>query len=457
MPIEVKCDKCQATLRAPDSTAGKRIKCPRCSNILLVESIDEDPEVDKEHATHGMIFVPAERQTTSHRPAQKQKPKSDDRQSLQSTYIVAGNSRREIKLLAIGLVFTVILTGVATTGYMLGRSLPDSDKAIVSNNHVEDSTIVQPREIRIENVPAPQNTPTANSGKTPENSVVTTEPPGNSNKADTVEPVRPPTSVQPAASTVSVQSPVTFEPLLLDEPATSFTMSEDGRFVIMSHQAAGLVSIYDVMADKVTHVIHTDSPRALLSRGDQLFVGNFGEGKISVFSASNAWKLQNEIKVTKPKIVFMSAACQQNFAGEILVTCHGEGGQASYQDSTIFLVDVQRDRCKEVSRQALASVSFDGKTALTQSSFNLSPSGGLRVYSYDEFVAGDPEPIFQGGIQQTPFVYQSYSGSYWLSENMVFGGAPIALVHEKLGQIVIPDTMQKLIYVMDEEVIAHVI
>ncbi|MDA1230246.1 MAG: hypothetical protein O2856_05690 [Planctomycetota bacterium] len=278
MPIEVKCDKCQASLRAPDLAAGKRIKCPRCSNILLVESVDKDPEDDAENANYGVLVAPAERHSTSHRPARKQKAKRDDRQSLPSTYIVSNDSRRGTKLWAIGLVFTVILVGAGATAFWLGQSSPDSNEAIASNNSVKDSTTIQP----VENAQARQDSPTANSGETPENSAVKTEPPGKSNKAGTVKPVRPPTSVEQTTPQVSVQSPVTFEPLLLDEPATSLTMSEDGRYVMISHQAAGVVSIFDVLADKVSHVISTPSPRALLSRGNQLFAGNFGEGEISV-------------------------------------------------------------------------------------------------------------------------------------------------------------------------------
>lgn len=456
MPIQLRCDQCQSTLRVPDTAEGKRIKCPRCSCIIQVESKNEEAEQSAEPSPSVSLIVPAQRKPT---PVKRQSMEINS-QPVRVLHITPHKTASHFTWAAITIISAVMLTAFASVVYWIGQSTNDTHGQTASDQSVEPTSPANP----IGNTPdAPNKTLNDSVAASTElNPALAAVPdpgaaaisPAEATSPGPIEGANPPVSVQETTPQNVVKSSVTFEPLLLDEPATSLTISEDGRFVIMSHQAAGLVSVYDVVADKVTHVIHTTSPRALLSRGDQLFVGNFGEGKISVFSASNAWKLQNEVQVTKPNIVFMSAACQQNFAGEILVTCHGDGGQASYQDSAIFLVDVQRDRCKAVSPEPMASVGFDGKTVLTQSSFNLSPSGGLRVYSYDEFVAGDPTPIYQGGIQQTPFVYQSYSGSYWLSENMVFGGAPIALVHEKLGSIVIPDTMQKVIYVMDEDLIS---
>src|SRR5205085_12322442 len=36
MPIDVTCPNCKATLRAPDASAGKKIKCPKCETITEV-------------------------------------------------------------------------------------------------------------------------------------------------------------------------------------------------------------------------------------------------------------------------------------------------------------------------------------------------------------------------------------------------------------------------------------
>jgi DNA-directed RNA polymerase subunit M/transcription elongation factor TFIIS len=45
MPIEFKCNQCGKKLRAPDTTAGKRVKCPGCGNPVSVPQPVFDAEV----------------------------------------------------------------------------------------------------------------------------------------------------------------------------------------------------------------------------------------------------------------------------------------------------------------------------------------------------------------------------------------------------------------------------
>lgn len=53
MPIEVTCGGCERRLRVPDKTAGKKIKCPKCSAVIQVpeaieveEPIEELPDLE---------------------------------------------------------------------------------------------------------------------------------------------------------------------------------------------------------------------------------------------------------------------------------------------------------------------------------------------------------------------------------------------------------------------------
>ena len=41
MPIKVTCGGCGATLSTPDSSAGKRAKCPKCGSIIEIPSADD--------------------------------------------------------------------------------------------------------------------------------------------------------------------------------------------------------------------------------------------------------------------------------------------------------------------------------------------------------------------------------------------------------------------------------
>jgi predicted Zn finger-like uncharacterized protein len=47
MPVQIQCWECKATLRVRDELAGKKVKCPRCSNLILVpvSSTEEATEV----------------------------------------------------------------------------------------------------------------------------------------------------------------------------------------------------------------------------------------------------------------------------------------------------------------------------------------------------------------------------------------------------------------------------
>lgn len=40
MPISVQCNSCQSTLKAPDKAAGKKLKCPKCSNAIVLPAQD---------------------------------------------------------------------------------------------------------------------------------------------------------------------------------------------------------------------------------------------------------------------------------------------------------------------------------------------------------------------------------------------------------------------------------
>ncbi|MEZ5943612.1 MAG: trypsin-like peptidase domain-containing protein [Planctomycetaceae bacterium] len=251
---------------------------------------------------------------------------------------------------------------------------------------------------------------------------------------------------------------IDFEPLALDEPVTSMDMSDDGRYVIFTHQAANLISVFDVLQQKVLYSRSSTAPRSVLCRNGQAYIANFGEGTISVYSQGNEWRRTNQLQVIKPGIVHLSAPSGSYFANELLVTCHGEGNQASYQDSHIYLVDTQADKCREVANAALATTSFDGNLVVTQGSFNLSPSGGIAAYNYDEFMqlASQAKRVYAGGVLQTPYVYQSHPGGYWLGGNIVFGGVPLAEIPGDMGKLIVPDLSQKLIYTLTQDIVrAH--
>lgn len=247
---------------------------------------------------------------------------------------------------------------------------------------------------------------------------------------------------------------VVFQTLSTPEPITLMAMTEDGQYLLMSHQGSDQVTIYDVQAERFIGSLNTPSPRSILCRGNRVFVANYGEGTISVFQRGEKWKQVDELQVEKPLIVHLSAPQGKNFRSELIVTCHGEGREASYQDAHIFRLEVSRDRETKVAQDALASVSYDGKIVLTQSSFNLSPSGMAAGYSYRDFTgAGKPNPLFRTHAEdlQTPYLYQVHHGSYWLANDMIFGGVPLKMLKETDDRPLIPDLAHRIIYLLSTD------
>ncbi len=266
------------------------------------------------------------------------------------------------------------------------------------------------------------------------------------------------TAAKTEAAVVVDDKIVRFEPLELHSPATSFDMTEDGKFILISHQAENLISVFDVLAGRVIDTISSDSPRSIICRGDRVFVANFGKGTISVFSRSKNWKLIDELLTEKLNVVHIAAGQGKGFAEQLIVTCHGQGVEASYKDSYAYVIDVRQDRSQPLGRPALASVSADGKLLITQESFNLSPSGSVSAHNYLEFTKSNakPEPIYRGGIGQTPYIYQVFPGSYWFSQNIILGGVPLQQLGKEFGRLIIPDHSQQLFYALDENIIrAH--
>ncbi|QDT96867.1 SUMF1/EgtB/PvdO family nonheme iron enzyme [Gimesia aquarii] len=254
-----------------------------------------------------------------------------------------------------------------------------------------------------------------------------------------------------------VRKVIQFQPFPMDEPVTSFTVSEDNRLLICSHQAANQVSIWDVFTKKQVATLSTVAPRSVLSRGNQLFVANDGEGTISVFAREKNWTLSNQLEIEKPHIVHLSAAKGKFFKGDLIITCHGQGNQASYHDCHVYHLDLNTGRDKHVSRSAMATCSYDGRIVITQGSFNLSPSGGISAFAWKDFISGDaPKPIYKGGIPQTPYAYQVHPGSFWIANNNIFGGVPLANIRRDLNYTLIVDRSKKMVYsVAKERIHAH--
>lgn len=241
---------------------------------------------------------------------------------------------------------------------------------------------------------------------------------------------------------------VVLAPLPTDEPVTTYTMTPDGAYLIMAHQAADLVSVWDVRAEKTIKVFATPQPRSIFCPGDQVFIANYGKGTITVFSIKDDWRQQDELKVDREKLFYLSGAMGTNFKNQLLAVCEPESRQD--YNAFVYLVDTAKDKCREVSRACVATVSADGKTVITQGSFNLSPSGGIELYQWDEFI-GKNAKLLSGIGDSITYAYPAVRGSYWIHNSSVYAGSPIAKLKENLGIVIVPDIRQPIVYSIGEK------
>ncbi len=412
MSVSFSCDNCHHQTKVKDKYAGKRVHCPKCGNSVQLpelETLQIDPQ--------DIVSEP--------NPVRQVQPKS-----FGKVWIAVGAA-------------ALVVMGVVLGGILNSES-PSPDLATHSEvEQVPEAKVASP-------VVAPAN-PISQVGTESHEAGTTHNPP-----VEVAAP-EPPLIVEVQEPARPIPEDFEFTALTLDEPVSFMEMSEDGSFVFFSHMDANQVTVYDVHQLQKVTTIQTPAPRSILSRGGGIYVANFGKGTISYFRPDgDSWIQENEYEVTKPNIFHISASQSRNFEGQILVTCHGSGRQASYQDCHVYLLDTNKDDCKVVGKPAMASYSYDGNLVIAQGSFNLSPSGVITAYIADEFIRGDAEAYFRGGHSKTPYLYQMYPGSYWIGTNMIFGGNPIKEVHKDLGKLIVPDQTQKVVYVIElEQITAH--
>ena len=492
--IPVECSSCGAEFQVPESAAGKMVRCRRCDGVTpvpVIEEFSEDFTEDRDwFDVEESPSLPPPRRTSGQsgkrrtggatrrkssslaaRDGTAQAPSGNDR--------VMGPSAMALRLQGalIALAGMAVIGLAFGVGYLLNAdNIEDPPGDVVADTDAAVQAAAVPANPPVDVIPpvSPGPSPRPNNGG-PSTRLRPGRPPGSAAKSGPVQGENAATATGPGAvpDTKSKTGPNTkpvagspqrppapvydrsthavFESLLLDEPATSMALTEDRRFLVITHQSTHMVSVYDLETESVTATMSTESPRSVLCRGDQVFVANYGEGTVSVFSISSGWKQTDELIVGKKYIVHLSAAQADNFAGELLVTCHVPDSR-SYGGTTYF-VDVARDRHKEIGGHALACVSYDGRLAKTQGSFNVSPSGGMGFFPWKTFVDGKPERLYAGGISQTPYTYQLYPGSLWFGDNQVFGGNPIRVIREDMGDILMGDVSQKLAYAMDQNLI----
>ncbi|MEZ6134656.1 MAG: trypsin-like peptidase domain-containing protein [Pirellulaceae bacterium] len=248
---------------------------------------------------------------------------------------------------------------------------------------------------------------------------------------------------------------VVFTEVLLTFPVTSLDITDDGRWLVISHQLGDVVTVYDVLNSKIDRVIHVQSPRTVVCQGDRLFVANFGLGTIGVYSISQGWQLIDELQVPKKQIIHLSIADGPDNHDVLLVTCHGEGRQASYQDTHNYKIDVERDTSEKIATRPLLLASKDGRYVIGVQSFGVSGGGSLSGFYFDQFLTDERRAtqLFNCQIENDTFSQEAYRKGTWFSQTQVMSGVPLQSLNEKPFSLVIPDFSQDIFYELDGDMI----
>jgi hypothetical protein len=84
MPISVLCPSCDAPVNAPDSAAGKRAKCPKCQEVMILPGGAEDFEVVDEPKPKSKPRVREEDDDEDERPMRKSRRRDDEEEEDES-------------------------------------------------------------------------------------------------------------------------------------------------------------------------------------------------------------------------------------------------------------------------------------------------------------------------------------------------------------------------------------
>ena len=248
---------------------------------------------------------------------------------------------------------------------------------------------------------------------------------------------------------------VTFAPLAFNKQVTSFDMTDDGKFLVCTHQAANSVSIYDVLEAKVVAEIECTSPRSVLCRGNKAYVANYAEGTISVLVRANNWAVESKLLVPKLRVVHLAAAAGNQFADELIVTCYdGTRTQDVYHRSNVYRIDSKLNRAMELPKARVIFVSADGQLALSQEGYGVRAMNS-RQYSQ---AAAQVDELFVGGTEPETYVYQVAPGSFWFGRDNILGLGSVPIQHLSVPRcrLIVPDKSQPLFYALDEsQVRAH--
>ncbi len=240
-----------------------------------------------------------------------------------------------------------------------------------------------------------------------------------------------------------------FSRLPTEEPPSTMAMTEDGAVLLVAHESAGQVTIWDTRRGEKIASLDCENPRHILCRGSKAFVANHGAGTITVLSERNGtWTISDQLLAGNENVYYLTAPGGSHFKNELIAST------GKYTDHEFLLIDARRDKHRRLEKQVYASVataSYDGQHLVMQGEFSHSPSATARSYVYADFVDPKGNRDSKGGDHApTPLLFQVGKGSFWFGDNQIYSGIPPRPFGKPFGARIVPDLTREVFYVLEE-------
>ena len=252
-------------------------------------------------------------------------------------------------------------------------------------------------------------------------------------------------SMVPNVAPVAMDAASNFSKLPTPMFMSSMAITEDGDYLLLGHKASDKLSVWNVSQQEMKATVDCPSPGPILCRGSYTFVGNDGEGTITVID-NKTWKVTKTIDTGHRVISYMSAPQGKYFQGLIVVTTRIDSN-----DSKLTVVDTRRNRFNPIEARFWGEVfrsSYSGKSYITQSKSN----GHIDAHGpFSAFVQSRPVQSFGNVSERSPLIEQVRDNEYWFGGKRVFRGLPPKPTPDEFGRFLIADQNFDVIYAMYPE------
>ena len=231
-----------------------------------------------------------------------------------------------------------------------------------------------------------------------------------------------------------------FQLLPLTSPASSFSITEDGKYLLISQIERHKLIIWDIENCKVVKEIPCNSPTCSIERNGKIYVSNFSEGTLTVISRKTL-KVAKKIHLHNAKVKYLAAPGGSYFKNKIYIT---------YNDTIFHLSELNILTKKEKEIKLLGDSimypDYIGKNLI------LEYGSSFRSISIEDLWKEKTVPNFMLS-PYFDYLQQYHPGEFWCGRYAIWEGIPpITEAKRKIKDLaLIPDIKRKVFYSVDQK------